>query len=334
MRTTLEKPQLYYSDMSTGIDNINPGLLEGIELTVSPEPGSDNIENFIPSDEQIILTNPTGDLIGRLTPSLRIKFDTDYWFNKIIAMEGQPELSNLNNFRDYFRGIYIKAESTSSVGNMTLLNLADANANITLYYTRLDENSEDNERIEGTYVLNFTGNRVNFVSNDFTIPDGNETTGDENLFIKGGQGSIAEIKLFNGEDIDDDNTTDNAFETFKKEFVETDEEGNFVSIKKLVNEANLVFYVNQAEVNGNEPDRIYIYDTENEIFLEDYDRDFANTTSPVFSRTSHLGPLQRVDDEVDGEGIKYKIRITEHINNLLLSDSTNVKTGLGSLRKH
>ena len=38
--------------------------------------------------------------------------------------------------------------------------------------------------------------------------------------------------------------------------------------------------------------------------------------------------MQRVDDEPDGDGIKYKFTITEHINNLLLRDSTNVELGL------
>ena len=38
--------------------------------------------------------------------------------------------------------------------------------------------------------------------------------------------------------------------------------------------------------------------------------------------------MQRVDDEPAGNGIKYKLKITEHINNLLLNDSTNVKLGL------
>ena len=33
-------------------------------------------------------------------------------------------------------------------------------------------------------------------------------------------------------------------------------------------------------------------------------------------------------DESTGEGIKYKFRITEHINNLLINDSTNVELGI------
>jgi len=46
------------------------------------------------------------------------------------------------------------------------------------------------------------------------------------------------------------------------------------------------------------------------------------------TKINHLEPLVRVDDDSNGEGIKYKIRITEHINNLIIRDSTNVRLGL------
>lgn len=321
----INAPQLYYSNMSTGLDNISSALLEGEEIPVIN--GDIDLDNFVPSEEQILLTDEDDVLIGRQAPSFRLNLGVGYWFNKIIEMQGEPELSNLNNFRDYFRGIYFKVESISPSGNMTLLNLGSSNANITLYYTKDNDLGEEN-RLDATYVLNFTGNRVNFLSNDFTIQPGDETNGDESLRLKGGQGSIAEVKFFNGEDIDEDNTTDNTFETFKKQFVETDEDGNFVKSKKLVNEANLVVYVNQDQVNGGEPERIYLYDAENNTPLVDYALDVANTGFPQFSRINHLGRLQREGDEFDGDGIKYKLRITEHINNLLLRDSTNVKLGI------
>ncbi|WP_204344272.1 DUF4270 domain-containing protein [Psychroserpens algicola] len=321
----INEPQLYYSNMSTGLDNISSALLEGVEIPVNN--GDIDLDNFVPSDTQIRLTDGDEELTGLLAPSLRLSLGVGYWFSKIIDMQGEPELSNLNNFRDYFRGIYIKAEPINGSGNMMLLNLLNSGANITLYYTK-DNDLGEEVRLDGTYTLNFNGNRVNFLSNDFTIQQGNDVEGDESLYLKGGQGSIAEVKLFNGDDIDEDNSTNNIFETFKNEFVETDEEGNFVSSKKLVNEANLVFFVNQDLVNGGEPNRVYIYDIDNQRPLPDYSLDIANTSFPEFSRINHLGRLQREGDEFDGDGIKYKLRITEHINNLLLRDSTNVKLGL------
>ena len=133
------------------------------------------------------------------------------------------------------------------------------------------------------------------------------------------------VNLFNG----DEDGESAEFTAFKNSFVETDTDGNFVSSKRLVNEANLVFYVDQTIVNGEEPNRLYLYNLDNNVPLIDYfiDPSINNANSEV-SRTLHLGPLQRTDDEPDGDGIRYRIKITEHINNLLLRDSTNVKLGL------
>ena len=331
----ISDPQKYYANMSTGLDFISSSQLEAapIPLYENDQGETDlDFDSFVPSDNQIELQDDEGEITGRIAPALRVKLDTTYWRTKIIDKEGEPELSNQNNFNDYFRGIYFKAEAQSDEGNLTLLNLNAATANITIHYKR-DNTVEGEDPLSSTYTMNFRGNRVNFISNDNnTIPDGNETLGDESLILKGGQGSVAEIKLFGGDDIDTNNAVDNAFETFKNEFVETDENGNFVKSKRLINEANLVFYVNQTMVNDAsvEPERIYIYDAVNHTPLTDYFIDNANTTFPSFSRISHLGRLQRDENvgESVGQGIKYKIRLTEHINNLLLRDSTNVKLGL------
>ena len=40
-----------------------------------------------------------------------------------------------------------------------------------------------------------------------------------------------------------------------------------------------------------------------------------------------MEPLKR-DSTSNGKGISYKIRITEHLNNIILRDSSNVKLGL------
>ena len=314
-----DEPQRYYSNASTSNTNqISVSALEGQLIHQEP-----NL--FKPSPNQINLEDEDGEITERLAPSLRLKLNKQFWQDKIINMEGEPELSNQNNFQNYFRGLYFKAEAVNGNGSMMLLNFASANANVTLYYTK-DPFVEGNDREQTTYTLSFTGNRVNFLSNNFNfnIQDGNTTTGDEKLYLKGGEGSMAVINLFNGDA--DGNSTE--FNTFKNQYVETDSDGHFVKAKRLVNEANLVFYVDQTLVNGQEPERIYLYDINNETPLIDYYLDITNTVTLNDSKANHLGKLQRVGGEPDGEGIRYKIRITEHINNILLKDSTNVKLGL------
>jgi len=72
-----------------------------------------------------------------------------------------------------------------------------------------------------------------------------------------------------------------------------------------------------------------LYDVDNKTPLVDYFFDGVNNVLPSLSIANHLGPLQRVDDDdPDSDGVKYKLRITEHINNLLINDSTNVELGM------
>ncbi|NQX86295.1 MAG: DUF4270 domain-containing protein [Flavobacteriaceae bacterium] len=343
-------------------------------------------DNFEPSAEEIIITEEDEDgeeeITARLTPAIRIPllynsdaddddFNTtiseNFWEDLFISKEGEPELSNANNFLNYFRGLYIKASasSTNINGSMATLNLSSASLTIT-YTNNFDEEDTDNDDIlnfadadadgdgviengpdtdndgikddydasitggtdedndgvidnlpigDGTFTLNFTGNVVNLIDNNFiSFPVGNDVDGDERLYLKGGpDGNIAILNLFNG-----------------------DEEGNstelddFKSKNWLINEANLVFYVDQALLNenGSEPDRLHIFDLEKNTTLIDYQFDGSVDADSGYQKIKHSVPLTRVDDEQSGEGIKYKIRITEHINNIFLRDSTNVKLGL------
>lgn len=311
-----DTPQKYYSDRSLSASSQIPlASLQGTELLSDSE--------FKPSNKEIKLKK--GEDSTLLAPAMRFKMDTNFWNNKIILKGGSAELSNMNNFQNYFRGVYFEAETIANDGSMMLLNFGASNANITLYYSSPGAAADD-ERIQGSYVMNFSGNRINFFDNDFhlPIPDGDPTTGDEKLYLKGGQGSMAVINLFGGTDIDNDEATITEFEAFKKAYVETDAAGKFVKAKRLVNEANLVFWVDQELTQGQEPDRIYIYDAKNKIPLIDYTIDALNNIDLL----SHLGKLQRVSSEKNAKGVKYKIRITEHIKNLLLKDSTNVSLGV------
>ena len=346
--------QAYFSNKTASTSEaIAP--LEGTELILIDNPNDvdhlslNSLGNININKQGFILTQTIEGEDGEedtstttyAPPGIRLKLDHQFWQEKIIDKEGEAVLSNANNFSEYFRGLYFKAEAVNNDGSYLILNTNSSNANITIYYTTTtitqDDDGEDIITEERqNFELNFSGNKINFLENNFnvSIPNGNENTGDERLFLKGGEGSVAKIKLFNGENIDDDDDTMNTFEDWKNKFVET-ENGKFKSIKRLVNEANLVFYVDQDYLSQSglygperEPDRLYIYDVENQIPLTDFFVDVTNNSLPYFSKYNHLGPLQREGDESTGEGIKYKFRITEHINNLLINDSTNVELGI------
>jgi hypothetical protein len=346
--------QTYYSNKSASESElISDAILEAEELTILPNPDPDDedpdVDNFISVDTQgnltineegYILRGPEPDdggerSIVRQPPGIRVKLDTTYWRDKIIDKEGETVLSSANNFVEYFRGLYFKAEADdTNDGSFLILSTGAQNSNITIYYSRLTltTTDDDTERENATFSIGLNGNGIGFMDNNFTAPinEGNAETGDSRIYLKGGEGAVGNIKLFNGDDLNDGD--DNTFDDWKNTFVETNDDGEFVRSKRLVNEANLVFYVDQVALQsmpeGGEPDRVFLYDVENKRPLVDYFLDGINNNVPSFSVSNHLEPLQRVDDEPDGNGIKYKLRITEHINNLLVRDSTNVKLGL------
>lgn len=337
--TEFEESQQYYSNGATSETGfINLAEVEGDVLFEFPN--EDFPDGFKPSSDPIVILDEpdedgTQDTLRLDVPAFRVPLDTTYWRQAIIDKQGGIELSNQPNFQDYFRGMYIKAEPiTGDEGTMMLLNFTSTNANITIYYTRdgIEDANGVASRVTASYTIRFSGNRFNLFDNNYTIPlvDGDAVNGDEKLYLKGAEGSTAKINLFNG----DENGESAEFTAFKETFVETDSDGNFVKSKRLVNEASLVFYVDQNAVSpymADEPERLYIYDLDNKSALIDYFLDPTGNNNPASSVIIHSGRLRREDNSIDdepGKGIKYKIRVTEHINNLLLRDSTNVKFGL------
>ncbi len=321
----IEESQNYYSNANTTIDFDNH---VGQLLYQTTDTGFSFTSDEINGDEED----------EKAAPGLQVSlsdFSTQFWEDLLFfGEEGRAELSNANNFREYFRGLYFKAEPLNgNDGSMIMLDFN--NAYIIVNYDHLVD-IETDERDDATFRFNFIGTRVNIIENDPTnslISDAdamaNDTEGDQSLYLKGGEGSMAVVELFDGDDLDSNTSIDNAFEAFKKAFAEVDDTtGAFLEPKRLINEANLVFYVDQNQVTtpSQEPNRVILYDLENNAPLIDYFLDATtNGTDPFNSKIFHSNILSR--DENDN-GIRYKIRITEHINNLILKDSSNVKLGL------
>ena len=124
-----------------------------------------------------------------------------------------------------------------------------------------------------------------------------------------------------------DDTTDNTFEAWRKQYVILNDLGEFESYRRLINEANLIFYVDQDQVMGEEPDRLYLYNRANGVPLLDYIQDSQNNSVPLLSIPNHLGILEREDTD-EGKGIRYKMKITSHVNSLLLDNAENVQLGI------
>jgi hypothetical protein len=330
--------QNYYSKADGEINTTDNFALNGSSIiNFDANKGATIIDtSFTPSAEAIELWDfsTTDTIKTRITPALRMHLDTLFWKNTIIDKEGESVLSNANNFNDYFRGLYFKAEAVDNTGSMVLLNLASSDANITIYYNP-DSTTSVEDRTQNTYVLNFTGNRLNTFINDYNPPfeDGDDVLGDEKLYVKGKEGSMVVVDLF--EDAV-------ALKSFIDEYRVRNILGGYVKengtgdylLKKLINEAQLIVYEDEImqtfpkDVNDNDYstfDRIYAYDIKNNIPTIDYILDPTENSQQAFSsKVISLG--QRLKD--DNGVAKYKIRLTEHLNNILLKDSTNTKIGL------
>lgn len=307
--TNFEQAQKYYS-------NLEPQILNNLTSKVLYMN-----ESFVPSSQEVV-EFPIGedgvkDTV-KLAPRMRLKLSNEFFQQKILDKQGSSELSSPSNFRNYLRSIYIKAEATGNAGNMMLLNLGQEEAKITMYYSSKvpdvedkDDDDDLTELVEQSSSFDFLigPTRVNTFEQE--VPNFDDP---KNIYLKGGEGAMAIIDLFAGPDADSDGVSD------ELEFLR---DSNW-----LINEANLEFYVNQDYTSElKEPARVYLYDMTNYTLLSDYVLDAQgqfnepNSTSNV----DHLVPLEK---DKNGRGVKYKIRLTRHIDNILNKDIKNVRLGL------
>ena len=334
--------QNYYSNGSlSNSEYINQAEVEA-ELLFESGVIGDGSDDFVPSSERIDLTllDSLGEsyVSSSIAPAIRLKLNNpndNFWQSIFFENEGNPELVNPNTFKEFFRGLYIKADGINSEGSMMMLNFASSNTKLTIHYTS-DTSTDSDTDSGGTttetissqneYVLNFTDNLINVYENNFQIDVSNSNTveGDERLYLKGGEGYMSTIDLFNGEVQDENGEMVDAFDHFKNSFY--DEENEIAN--KIINEAYIEFFVDQTQNIQDEPDRIYLYNFEQNTALIDYFLDQSVSSTTINAKINHLEPLTRDGDSLTGEGVKYKIRITEHLNNLILRDSTNAKLAL------
>ena len=310
----LDDFQAYYSNGALSASEVlNPADLKAQLLYAS--------DLFAPSNSPINLEeiNEDGETFvsETLAPSLRIRLDNsdiipqDFWETLIFEKEGEDELSSASNFFNYFRGLYFEVEPVNpSLGSMVQLNFSSANAHVKIHYSFESDPDENGDTTinQGVYQLNFLGNKTTLFENNFNtdfsqaIDNPDQIQGDAQLFLKGCQGSMGVIELFSedqaGNDFDD-------FITDFREIINQGQPNEERIIKRLVNEAYLEFYVNEVslETNNNFPNRIYVYDLENNAPLLDYIQDSSVNTSTSDSKFTHLVPLSI---ETDDQGNNYK----------------------------
>jgi hypothetical protein len=276
---------------------------------------SQNDEFFFSNTEFVDKTTATDGTVttAYTAPQMRLKLDKAYFKDKILSQNGISKLASNELFKDYFRGLYFKVErSGSNEPAMALLNFA--RGTIVIKYKE-DGVKVDAAKVDKTITLNLSGNTVSFpeVSNEnatytSTTSNPNVAQGDAKLYLKGGAGSMAIINLFTA-----------------------NERAEIKAKGWLINEANLVFNIDtdaMADAKTAEPNRIFLYDLNNNKTIVDYPLDATVTASNKKNDKTVFGGYIVNSTTGAKRGLTYKIRITNHVRNLIKNDSTNVRLGL------
>ena len=295
--------------------------------------------SYVINDEQFLLRQQDDSdteedeslLFVKLDPGIRVPLDASFFQENILDKEGGSELLSQANFNDFIRGLHLSIEpSTQDV--MLLLGLSGASVTMYYHYDRVDTNgtaddTSDDEVVQEQkeFVFNLSSQNTNwnavntFENEPYPTEITNALDTGENaskIYVKGGAGTYTEIKLF-AEDEED-----------AQDVIDQIKSNNWI-----INEANLVFYVDReaVEVPGGiiEPSRLYLHNLDESIPLINTSTEFNDDLSlPLFGRyLNYDGVIQKSSDDI---GEKYTIRITDYINDLIVRDATNATLGLTS----
>ncbi|MEJ1221255.1 DUF4270 domain-containing protein [Sediminicola sp. 1XM1-17] len=322
--TNFQEAQAYYSSQQFSPSFVSDVLFDG-EVTIDDK----EILFFKEDDPDTAEIDESEEVETRLAPGIRVPLNSAFFQQNILDKEGASELLNQGNFSDFFRGIHISMDP-SLENILMLLDLTKANITINYDHDSVDTNDTPDDPSDDTivqlnknYVLNLltgggnapiVGNAVNtFVNESYPADIMNSMDTGSNasrIYLKGGAGSYAQIKLFD--------------EVNGREMINQVKANNWV-----INEANLVFYVDRNTLDnaGNvvEPPRLYLFDEETGAPLYNALIERSTSQTALGSYLNHDGILEKGSN---GKGVKYTVRITEYINNLIIRDAANATLAL------
>ena len=307
--------QKYYSDDHFIKDFTNKILhddfvaLDTSEITIYEEDDPDTDE----VDESTLVKE-------RLSPRIIIPLDIPFFQSNIIDKEGSIDLLNQDNFNLYVKGLLLSAYDFSD-DLLMILDYNNARIKITYEYDVYNDNDTTDDtsddvidKAEKDFEILLAGNQINLIKKgNFIQPILDNVSLGENLktgYLKGGQGAMLELDLFT------ENNGVNILDEIK-------------SKGWLINEANLTVYIDQKTIRSYgglvEPSRLYLYDMETQTPLIDYFVDNTTGQKESDKKINHDGLIQYDSDK---KGVKYKIRISEYIKNIIRNDSISNKLGL------
>lgn len=317
-------PQFYYADEKNVFDQYKKGLNGSDRLNNSTNTAQNTDFTFSKNEIKLYAYNADGtpQLVDgkqkvkeRFAPGIWLDLDKNYFQTKFFANNKHQSLINNGLLKEYFRGLYFEAVDSYNQNALAQLNLSKGKV-VFVYKVdgAIDSATNQPKRERKTYEFNIgymesdstpiTATTVNLLENNFDLE--NNSAG--NIWLKGGgKTSYATISLFG-------NDSDNSGKA--------DELETLISNKWLVNQALLTLYVDHTATGLDtiaSPKQLFLYDFKNNKVLADYTSDTSTTGKPIFG-----GGLNTTNKSVH----KYQFRLTNHINNLIQKDSTNVSLGL------
>ena len=238
-------------------------------------------------------------------PSMKFDLDKPFFRERFINHENSSDFDSNDNFVRYFRGLYIDAEGFDG----SLMNLPTALGRMTIYYTNEEITDEDededlnNNGITGetnvlvktaqTMIFGFGGVRTGKYDREYAgsaiaplLLNPDYENGESKLYVQGAAGSEIIIDLFDQETLN----------YLRQE--------NF-----LINEANLVFYIDGDQ--DDVPSQLFLY-------KYDYNSYISDSYSNLIGAEMFGGTLEY---DSDGNPEKYKFRITDYMSKVL--DASN-----------
>ena len=255
-----------------------------------------------------------------------------FFQQKILDAAASGVLFNNNTFKDYFRGLLFEVEEINpGQGSIAMLDFSSAEFKI-LFKSSIGGGDALRRTLSLQMGYKTTSSKksncVNFIEHSKSaayssaLSSSDEVNGDDRLYIKGGDGSVVFIDAFN----------DAELASLRNEML---------TKKWLVNEASLTFYIDRDEdAMGNvdseeEPERIYIFDATNNKPILDYYADNSTSSDVKKNKSSFGGIIQREKvEDINGnkKGIKYKVKLTEYIKQLIKNENDayddNLRLGL------
>lgn len=245
----------------------------------------------------------------RHAPGVWLDLNKEYF--QRMFFENQDKFKDVNSFNNFFRGLFFSVTpNNGSEGAIGKLNFA--NANLVVKYSQDAEKKEGDDKVtRERKTISFGINRavpnVNFFENNYSpnylqnLANKNTIDGNENLHLKGGNGSVAILDIFNKDN--------------------QEELKRLKDQKLMINEAILTVYVDKNAMRNSEfePARLYLFNIDENKLLADFGQN-GNALG---------GVLEKGTEDDDKKGIRYRFRITDHIRNLLKKEQNySPKLGL------